>query len=168
MVHIQGDTYQVTATFTVPAPVARTFRILTDYRQIRRLNADIISSRVVSGPGGGPTLVRLRIRSCVLFVCFHVRQAEDMTAIPDRSIRGVIVPRLSSFRAGYARWWLRPQGRHHTRLVFVTTLVPRFYIPPLIGPWLLRLKLREEIRATVQRLTTLAAAAHPPAPRSMR
>ncbi|MHB1566095.1 MAG: SRPBCC family protein [Acidiferrobacter sp.] len=161
-VHVRGDVYQVTATFTVHASVQRVFGILTDYRQTRRLNPDVVNSRVVGTPTPGHTRVRLRIRSCLLFFCFHVHQTEDMTAVTDRSIHGVIVPQLSSFRSGYADWRLQPQGAHHTKLAFVTAIVPRFYIPPFIGPWLLRRKLSDEIRTTARRLTALAQSSQPP------
>lgn len=167
-VHVHGDVYRVTATLTVHASVQRVFGILTDYRQTRRLNPDVVNSRVVGAPTAGHTLVRLRIRSCLLFFCFHLHQTEEMTAVTDRSIHGVIVPQLSSFRSGYADWRLQPQGAHDTRLAFATAIVPRFYIPPFIGPWLLRRKLSHEIRITARRLAALAQSSRSSATGALR
>ena len=65
-----------------------------------------------------------------------------------------IVPEFSNFRSGYANWALREEGGG-THLLFTTQLEPSFWVPPLIGPWLIRYKLREEALQSVDNLEQL-------------
>ncbi|WP_287800472.1 SRPBCC family protein [Acidiphilium sp.] len=141
--------YRMGLELVVRAPVRRVWHIITDYTAIKRLNPAVRGSMVISRDG--LTLVRMRIRSCILFICFPITQTESMTTDGDTSVRGVIVPQLSSFRSGYSQWRLRPVAGG-TEARFTASLAPSFYIPPLIGPWLIRLKLRDEMRATAARL----------------
>ncbi|MDA8390071.1 MAG: SRPBCC family protein [Gammaproteobacteria bacterium] len=165
LVRVHDGIYHVSAEWLVHAPVSRVFAALTDYRHLGRLNPEVRKSRILGFPAPGHTLVQMVIRSCILFICFHVRQTDDMTAIPDREIDGRIVPRLSNLRYGYARWRLAAQG-DATRIHFTSAVEPDFFIPPLIGPFLLRGKLRHEIRVTLRGLNACVQDPHTASARS--
>ncbi len=152
VVWVRHGIYHVVVRFLVHAPVDRVFAALTDYRHLRRLNPEVRASTILGFPAPGHTLVQVEIRSCILFVCFHVRQTDDMTTRRDREIDGRIVPRLSNLRYGYAHWRLAAAG-NATRVRLSSAVEPDFFIPPLIGPFILRAKLRHEIRVTVRGLT---------------
>ncbi|MHB8254035.1 MAG: SRPBCC family protein, partial [Acidiferrobacter sp.] len=139
-------------------PLKRIWTILTDYPQIKRLNPSVQQSRVIRRDG--LTLLRMRIRSCVLFICFPVTQTESMTTRRFVEIRGVIIPTLSSFRSGVSRWRLAPVKRG-TRITFQAVLVPSFYIPPILDSWIIKRKLTAEMRATADHLATWAGAKRP-------
>lgn len=140
------------------APRQRVWHVLTDYADIKRLNPAVKRSTVIRRDG--LTLLRMHINSCVLFICFPVTQTEAMTTHGHQWVRGVIVPQLSSFRSGYSQWWLQavPGG---TEARFQATLTPSFYIPPLIGPWMIRRKLRDEMEKTAAHLTAWVDAKTP-------
>ncbi|MHB1512103.1 MAG: SRPBCC family protein [Acidiferrobacter sp.] len=131
------------------APLSRVWHVITDYADIKRLNPAVKSSAVIRRDG--ITLLRMRIKSCVLFICFPITQTESMTSDGHLWVQGVIVPQLSSFRSGVSRWQLRAvEGG--TEAHFSASLTPSFYIPPVIGPWMVRRKLRAEMRATASHL----------------
>jgi hypothetical protein len=65
-------------------------------------------------------------------------------------------PGMSDFEHGEETWQIRAEGRG-TRLHYRASLTPSFFIPPYIGPWLLKSRLREELTVISNRLETLDA-----------
>ena len=148
-VSAHGDHFRMSLDMMLRAPVRRVWQVITDYADIKRLNPAVKRATVIRRDG--LTLLRMHIRSCVLFICFPVTQTEAMTASGHVWVRGVIIPQLSSFRSGYSQWRLQAVAGG-TKARFEAALTPSFYIPPLIGPWMIRRKLHDEMRKTASRL----------------
>ena len=153
-----GDRFHMGLDMRLRAPIRRVWQVITDYTDIERLNPAVKRATVIRR--AGLTLLRMHITSCVLFICFPVTQTEAMTTRGHQWVRGVIIPQLSSFRSGYSQWRLRAVAGG-TEARFEATLTPSFYIPPLIGPWMIRRKLRDEMDKTAAHLTTWVDAKTP-------
>ena len=67
----------------------------------------------------------------------------------DYGIDALILPRGSDFRRGRAHWRLKVSG-DATLMHFDAELVPDFYIPPLIGPWLIRREMVGQITEIIR------------------
>ena len=63
--------------------------------------------------------------------------------------------RASLPQFGQARWRLE-NSSGDTRLLFEARIRPAFWVPPLIGPWVIGRVLREEARSTCDGLERLA------------
>ncbi len=150
-VSTHGERFHMSLDMRLRAPIRRVWQAITDYTDIKRLNPAVKRATVIRHEG--LTLLRMHITSCVLFICFPVTQTEAMTTRGHQWVRGVIIPQLSSFRSGYSQWHLRAVAGG-TEARFRATLTPSFYIPPLIGPWMIRRKLRDEMKKTAAHLTT--------------
>ncbi len=116
-----------------------------------RYNPDLRRVRVE--PTGQPDRVRLfvTVHACVLIFCKTLHQEQIVTAKPDTDggvLRARLLPQGGSFRSGHARWRVRPCTRDGARscLTAHLELQPAFWVPPLIGPWILRDKMAEEAR----------------------
>ncbi len=144
-------------TLVLKTPIDRAWHILTDYAAIKRLNPDVQRSEVIRHDG--QTLLRMYIKSCVLFICFPVTQTEAMTSHKPFEIKGTIIPVLSSFRGGFSRWRLSPT-KGGTRVSFKAVLTPSFYIPPILDSWLIKSKLKTEMRTTARHLVAWAKRSH--------
>ena len=155
---VSGDRYSMNMHFVLKAPVKRVWEVLTNYAKIKRLNPNVRESRVIYH--GKQMLLRLRIRSCVLFICFPITQTESMTLHAPLEVSGVIIPALSSFRSGSSRWRLHPVIGG-TWVDFKALLVPSFYIPPILGSWIIQQKLHSEMRETARRLRAWVYAKRP-------
>jgi len=68
-----------------------------------------------------------------------------------------VLPAQSDFSYGRADWQFRPAGTS-THLRFSAELEPAFWVPPLLGPWLVERSLREEAERTSAGIERLAAA----------
>jgi hypothetical protein len=65
-------------------------------------------------------------------------------------------PAASDFRHARELWQLQPHAGG-TRLTYQAEFEPAFFVPPLIGPWLIKARLRSELEDIAARLEQLAA-----------
>ncbi|GBE10957.1 polyketide cyclase / dehydrase and lipid transport [bacterium BMS3Bbin12] len=164
-----GDRYRLAMRMNLEMPARELRAIITDYAHLARLNPAIVESKVLARKNG-VTRVRTVVRGCIAFFCFDVHQVQDVQVRADGEIVAVTVPALSDFRYGLARWRIVPRGARACRLDLEAVIVPSFWVPPIIGPWLIRHKMRDEALRTAATLERLASAgagpgAHPvPAP----
>lgn len=131
-------------------PATDAYAAFADVNRLPAINPAVKIARLIQGAPAGASRVYTDIRVCVAFFCRHLEQVQDMRYAPGASggvISAKVIPELSNLRFGEARWTLdNCAGR--TCLVFVAQLEPAFWIPPVIGPWLIQRKLREEAMQT--------------------
>lgn len=129
-------------------------RRLTDYDHLDRLSDLIVASRRLPDGAGGAVRVHQRLRACVLFLCRSVQRVLEVETSDNGDILTRTDPSASDFEHGEETWQIRAEGRG-ARLHYRASLTPGFFIPPLIGPWLLKSRLREELETITHRLETL-------------
>ena len=151
----KGRAYKVQITFDVAAPVDRVMAVLTDYRYPDRLNPEV-TKREVIGRQKGITRVRTEFNSCVFVFCKDVVLTQDVTVVAG-TIEANIVPDESDFRSGYLRWLVSSSDNGSSHIGFEAVMEPDFFIPPLVGGFFVRKRLRREILATAENLETEAA-----------
>jgi len=149
----QEDTYRVRFEAVVAVAPDRVFALLTDFERLDRLNPGVkVAQRLSSGSGA--TRVRTVIEGCVLFFCNRMERVEAVRTRGKRVIWARIVPSASDFRSGDSRWALAAVTGG-TRIRLRLRVVPDFWVPPLIGPWILKRDLADNLRILVQRLERL-------------
>jgi hypothetical protein len=150
--------YSVEVDALVAMPEARVREQLTDYNHLGRVNPAIEVSEVLLVRKPGDYRVRTETEACVWFYCMRVHQVQDVIEGPDGTVTATVLPQYSDFKHGYARLtlWATPAG---TRVLIRSEVEPDFWIPPIIGPWLIKRKLRSEALETVQNLERLASPA---------
>ena len=152
----QGERYQISFDAEVEAPASEVFKVLSDYARLGELSPVITSVEVKPAPDGNAERVRSVLKTCFLIFCRQVIQVEDVTE-PDRStIVARMVPGKGDFKSGYCVWRIRSDGRR-TLLRYEATRTTAFWIPPLIGEWIIERTMREHLKASVGRLETLIA-----------
>ena len=157
-VHESAGVYTVDMRARLNAPPRAIYAALTDYRALPRINPAIRSVRVLPSVHGARSVrVATVLRACVWFYCKVLHQVQRMTAKPPHELKAVVLPARSDFRSGRARWTVEP-CKHESCLAFHATLEPDFWVPPLIGPWLIQKKLRSEAEVTARGLERLARA----------
>ena len=145
--------YLVDFEAVVAVPPDRVFALLTDFDRLDRLNPGVkVAQRLSSG--SGTTRVRTVIEGCVLFFCRRMERVEAVRTRGQRVIWARIVPSASDFRSGESRWGLAAVTGG-TRIRLRLRVVPDFWVPPLIGPWILKRDLADNLRILVRRLERL-------------
>lgn len=144
---------EVDALVNVSEPRVR--ELLTDYNNLGKLNPAIEVSEIIKTREPGDYQVLTETEACVWFYCKRIHQVQDVIESYDGSVTATVIPELSDFRNGYARLnlWQEPGG---TRVLIRSEVEPDFWIPPLIGPWLIKRKLQSEALETVRNLERVA------------
>lgn len=148
-----GDRYNVSMSVQLDVDVSAAYAVLSDPRLLPQINSAVREASVIAGDADqldADKRVASVIRLCVSFFCKHLKQVQDMhfaAEDPGYRIRAQVLPHLSDLRYGQARWHLMPCGSR-TCLTFDAQLEPDFWIPPLIGPWLVERKLHEQAMQT--------------------
>lgn len=157
----QGATFVISMHLAIDAPAPAVFRALQDYAAMARFNPDLRAVRVE--PTKAPDRMRLftTIHTCVLVFCKTMHQEQIMTANATAN-GGVLDAELvnGDFKAGHGRWLVRPCQTPGARTCMDVRieLVPAFWVPPVIGPWVIRRKMVEEARRTSAGLERTALA----------
>jgi len=151
----QSGSYLIEVDTRVQMDEPQVRALLTDYNNLGRVNPAIEVSEILLTRRSGDYRVRTVTEACVWFYCMRVHQVQDVIEAQDGTVTALIVPELSDFRYGYARLnlWQEADG---TRILIRSEVEPDFWIPPLIGPWLIKRKLLSETLETVENLEQLA------------
>jgi len=139
----------------VDAPAPRVYEVLSDYARLGRLNPAITAISVEGRPTPQTERVRSVIESCIWFFCRKIVQVLDVTRPDSQTIVAHIVPGQGDFESGSSIWRVTGKGPG-TRLHYEDTRVAAFWIPPLIGAWVIERTLREQLEFSVAALERLA------------
>ena len=174
-VHVarSGARFLIDMHIVMDAPAPAVFRALQDYATMARYNPDLRSVRVERTATPHRVHLFTTVHLCVLVFCKTLHQEQIMAAIasPDGgTLDAKLVPQGGDFKGGHGLWIVRPcpTARRATCMDVRIELLPAFWVPPVIGPWVLRRKMDEEARRTGAGLEltarTLAAAQAAPRP----
>jgi len=141
--------FRLTVSARIDAPLASVYRIITDYDNLAAINPSILSSSSYATADPRIHHVHSVIKVCILVFCKQVVQMQRVVRVDDRTIEAVMLPEHSDFRAGTARWRFTGDGST-TELYFSEELEPDFWVPPVIGPWLIERELVREVAVTVR------------------
>ena len=151
----QSGSYLIEVDTLVQMDEPQVRALLTDYNNLGRVNPAIEVSEILLTRRPGDYRVRTVTEACIWFYCMRVHQVQDVIESQDGTVTALIVPEQSDFRYGYARLnlWQEAAG---TRILIRSEVEPDFWIPPLIGPWLIKRKLLSETLETAENLEQLA------------
>ncbi len=150
--------YRVEMHARMDTAAERAYAVFTDYPRLVEINPAIIRAEPTPGAPAGLQRVHTQVRVCVVGICRVFDQVQDMHKSPPDRLAASVLPEQSNLRFGQAQWRIWDEdGR--ARLHFVAEIEPDFWIPPLIGPWLIKRKLESEAEETANGIERLANAA---------
>lgn len=152
-----GKRYQVVMHARMQTDADRAYAVFTDFSRLKDVNTAIIRSDPIAGAPEGAQRLHTQVRVCVLGICRVFDQVQDMHKEPPENLHARVIPELSNLRFGRANWRIWDDG-DYARLIFEAEVEPDFWVPPLIGPWLIKRKLEQEAEDTANGIERLANA----------
>lgn len=132
------------------------YEVITAHHDLKRVNQHIVEARVIEQHDDQKLTRLLRIERCILSFCFDLIFVERVEQQPYR-ITSTVMPQQSTFKDGVTVWALEAVDDQHTRLSLQAQQTPDFWIPPVIGPVILKRVLFHELDATCERIEALAS-----------
>ncbi len=138
------------------ADTTRARSLMMDPANWADLSEIIRLSRVLSVDPRGIQRVQMVFRGCVWFFCRTVQRIEDVAALSESEVVADALPHLSDFKFARERWRILSEN-DKTRVQYHAELTPDFLIPPLIGPWMIKSKIRKVLTDAAHHIEQTAA-----------
>jgi Polyketide cyclase / dehydrase and lipid transport len=149
--------YHLVANTHFDASPEAIYDVLTDYddNAYGRISEIYKESSYLPPDRDGTPLVYTRVEGCVLFYCRSMSRVERLEADRPRFIRATTVPERSDFKYSRSEWLLEPE-QGGTHLLYRLDMEPDFWLPPFVGPMLLKQTLLRGGTEAVDRIEGLA------------
>jgi hypothetical protein len=151
--HADGR-FIIHANVLIAAPLSQVQAVLTNFKNLSALNPNIKTVEILESSDADKTRMQIQSRTCILFFCLDYQWVQETYVLASNDIITQFDPGLSDFRKGWVRYRLLAEG-NHTRLVTDADLMPSFWIPPVLGPALIKHSLRQESLAIALRIEQL-------------
>jgi hypothetical protein len=152
-----GGAFKIKAVAVIGAPASYVREVLTDYMHIYRLNPSIIESGVLEQHEDGAVSVRTRVIGCAAYFCNELERVEKVQVLPSGDIQAEIVPEKSQFRSGQTFWSIKNLGEDSCEVTYNSDVEPDIYIPPVVGQFLIKKSIRQEIQVSFTNLEKISS-----------
>jgi hypothetical protein len=145
-----GARYRIEIDVRVAVPQAGLLSVLVDYSRYIKLSPAIIESRVVKPEEEGLRLY-LVLRPCVFGFCRKLVKLTDVRWLSDNTVEYLGLPGEGDF--DYSRETISVEQLSASTGVstfrYRAELQPGFFVPPLIGTWIISRQIRHELLVTL-------------------
>lgn len=144
----RGSAVSISLRVALDAPAPKIFQALRQYAAMGRYEPDLRALRIEQSADPNRVRLFLTLHTCVLLFCKTIRQEQIMTTTTRAEggvLRAQFLPAGGAFR-GNGRWLVAPCSANHGQACMDVQidLVPLFWVPPMIGPWLIRKKMYQQ------------------------
>ncbi|MEO0576130.1 MAG: SRPBCC family protein [Pseudomonadota bacterium] len=151
----EGKRYIMQSVTWFDAPIAGVFDVLTDYEQFQRISSVYSEARFLTPADDGTPRVYTEVKGCVLWFCQTMERTEILQTNGTASIRTLADPAGSDFEFSDATWALRDDAGG-TLVEYRIEMQPAFWVPPVVGPFVMKRQLIKGGRDAVIRIEALA------------
>ena len=148
--------YNITLDAVLDAPYEQIYAIVATPARWPRLSGIVTAAEVLDELPDGRRIVGVTFEDCILIFCQTVRKKEALQTAADGNIDTLGFPEQSDFSYAHEHWLISGAGRR-TRILYRAEMTPSFFIPPLIGAYILKAKIRSLLLHVTANLEKLAA-----------
>jgi len=153
----QQGLYTVTLDAVLDAPRESILTAIANPGRWPQLSHIITNTEDLGMLTDGRRKVRVTFEDCILIFCQTVHKSETLQSSANGHIDTLTIPGQGDFGYAHEHWQVSAEGSG-TRVQYQAVMLPSFYIPPLLGAYILKVKIRSLLRHVT---TNLEAAANP-------
>lgn len=135
--------------------VEQLYGVLLDYDLGAQFSSVIAESRNLEPDEQGRPRYFTRHQTCVLFFCMNFERYGHVDAEENVRISSTADPETSDFHVSKEVWQFS-EDVDGTLLIYDVDMKPKFWIPPVIGPFVLKRKLISGGSRAVERIEAIA------------
>jgi hypothetical protein len=158
-----GARYRLVSETHFDARLQDVFDTLVDYDHLAGISETIKESHYLYPAEDGQQLVFTRVGACVFFYCKTVKKVERLEIEAPYHIVTTAIPERSDVRFSRSEWTLNAAEGGGTKVVFQLEFEPDFWVPPIIGPFVIRKLLIKDGESAVQEIEAMARRRESPA-----
>ncbi len=152
--------YFLTSEVWFDTDVESIYAVFLDYDLASKFSGFIVESRNLRPDVNGQRGFYIRNHGCVWFYCKSFERTGYVEHEPYLYIRSTADAEVSDFHASLESWTFEAEGEG-TVVEYNFEFEPKFWIPPLIGPYVLQRKLKNDSIRALHRIEALAQAIQP-------
>jgi hypothetical protein len=156
----EEDRYSLQSEAYFAASPKDIYRVLTDYDLFAQFSSTYVETRNVGQDDQGRPRFFTRMQGCVLLFCRSFVRHGYLLLKPHSEIVAIAEPEDSDFRYSRERWRLESEGSG-TLLIYDFEMEPGFWVPPVIGPYVIQRTLRSGGSDAIDRIEALALGRRP-------
>jgi ribosome-associated toxin RatA of RatAB toxin-antitoxin module len=156
-----GDRYHIEVHARLAVPAAAAYRAFADPAQLQAINPAVQHMEVLKRVDDQAARLYSEVHVCAGPFCKTLHQVQDMSYHPRADggdLHADVLGGQGDFRSGRGDWQFQPAGDQATELHFSADLEPNFWVPPLVGPWIVESAFRDEAERTSEGIERVAAA----------
>lgn len=141
--------FEVTAGGNVKAAPAAVWKVLTNYEAMPEFVPDLQSNRVMSRSGNLAVIEQSGVAR-FLFLSRKIKVVVQAAEVPISSIDISLV--TGDMKVYTCRWELTALADGGTRVAYSGRMVPKFYVPGMLGSNIIRRDIERMMKAVLERL----------------
>jgi hypothetical protein len=152
--HNDGE-YSLVSVAWFDAGLDETFEVFRTWDYSEQFSSAIVEARDLPPDERGRPGFYSRAEGCILFFCKTLVRQGWVEYERNRELRAYAEPEHSDFEFSNETWTFREENGG-TRVVYKLHMDPKFWVPPAIGPYLLKRKLRSSGGDALDRIERVA------------
>ena len=137
------------------APVEQVFAVFRRWDLSTQFSSAIVDSRDLEPDAEGRPQYYVRNRGCVLFFCLTFERYGHVESEPSSVLRAFADPETSDFLLCNETWTFVAENGG-TSVVYDLSMQPKFWVPPGIGPFVIKRKLKNDGGDAIDRIEAIA------------
>jgi len=152
----EGDRYILESNIRFTVDQQSLYAVIIDYDRFEEMSSIFIDTyNLEPGPDGKPRFYTL-MEGCVVIFCKQFERYGHLEITPYDEVIAKIDPETSDFRYSWERWQFTPEPEGTVLMRYQFGMEPGFWVPPIIGPYMIRRTLREGGIDAVDRIERIA------------
>ena len=137
------------------APLEAVYAVFSHWDLSTQFSSAIVKSSDLAPDEQGRPQFFVRNRGCLLFFCMTFDRQGYVESQPFEVLRAIANPETSDFLVSNESWTFTPENGG-TAVVYEMSMQPKFWVPPGIGPYIIKRKLKDDGGAAVDRVEAIA------------
>jgi hypothetical protein len=150
-----AGTYTMKSEVWFDAEVEQVYSVFRHWDNSTKFSSAIVESRDIAPDEQGRPRFYVRNRGCVLFFCTSFERNGFVEAELNTAVFATIDPETSDFHRSDESWQFSARDGG-TVVIYNLEMTPKFWVPPGIGPYLLKRKLRNSSGDAIERIELIA------------
>lgn len=147
--------YTMTSDVWFDAPIEQIYEVYRYWDYAPDFSSAIVEARDMEPDNDGRPQFYIRNKGCVLFFCQSFERQGYIEAERHKAVRAFANPETSDFHLSNESWQFSARDGG-TLVTYDLTMKPKFWVPPGIGPYFIKRKLKNNGGDAVDRIEKIA------------